>query len=582
MPDLRSELKNKVLPVLGLRRPQPSSPRKPNRASSADVAASKKHAGAPRSDNRSGNQNGSRRARSSGSGRRRNAARGGTRRGSNTSARGGSSPSRQAVMDAYYSSGSVGSTPTAGRKPPTASSRRQLPLPGWDHVPNQPVSSEFDFKLPEPWVLDGRELNLGAVSNGARPLEVTIGIDFGTSFTKVAIRAADKVFFVPWDGISNSSNRFFLPSEVSLCSDGAFVPGCAPDAKTVFRDLKLPYLSNSSIDPMAARAATAYLAWVMQCARAWLFRDQASMLSGRRLIWVVNVGIPAESTRSRRLIANYKALALRAWALSQQSEGINQVTAVEVGGIRVSEAIDVSLEYLALVPEFAAQLAGYVKSTQFREGLHCLVDIGAGTTDVAVFNTGRHRNGDRFSLFSTSVERLGTHFLMQQRIEAAHGKNHDFAWRDNGAVPAAQAFATGLECPIADITRIDRAFSGFIGQQVGRALGETKRLKYPNAPEWQTGLTVFITGGGSHCEPYPRGVEVSFNRIRTPCKRASFPLLEEATAQVGRDNFHRVSVAFGLTYDAEDIGEIYNPDQIGNAERPHRRVNLPDHTEMYS
>ncbi|MCY4641143.1 MAG: hypothetical protein OXC41_00340 [Gammaproteobacteria bacterium] len=75
-------------------------------------------------------------------------------------------------------------------------------------------------------------------------------------------------------------------------------------------------------------------------------------------------------------------------------------------------------------------------------------------------------------------------------------------------------------------------------------------------------MRVFITGGGSACDVYRNSVEQSFRNIGTLPLFTTFPVLENAAGRMGQESFHRVSVAFGLSYDAESIGKIIPPQDI--------------------
>lgn len=65
-----------------------------------------------------------------------------------------------------------------------------------------------------------------------------------------------------------------------------------------------------------------------------------------------------------------------------------------------------------LFPEFVAQVAVYARSPQRQDGLHLLVDCGAGTLDIATFNVGRQpgTNEDIYPILQSEVAPLGRTF----------------------------------------------------------------------------------------------------------------------------------------------------------------------------
>ena len=77
----------------------------------------------------------------------------------------------------------------------------------------------------------------------------------------------------------------------------------------------------------------------------------------------------------------------------------------------------IGLDELKAVPEFVAQITSYSHSPQRADGLHLLVDCGAGTVDVVSFNVFRHPNlEDRYQIWSSEVQPKGTRFLMESYL----------------------------------------------------------------------------------------------------------------------------------------------------------------------
>jgi hypothetical protein len=72
-----------------------------------------------------------------------------------------------------------------------------------------------------------------------------------------------------------------------------------------------------------------------------------------------------------------------------------------------------------------------------------------------------------------------------------------------------------------------------------------------------------------------------------PYRRTSFPLLDEASAggSFNSSEFHRLSVAYGLTFDAQSIGRILAPHEVDDAPAYDPVVDVPrerpDRDELY-
>lgn len=483
-------------------------------------------------------------------------------------------PSMAAIQAAY------GGKKVSPKQPQQQKKTPQPVLPDFDDLPQVILTQVSEFKDPDAWVKAGAALQV-ADGGAGRILRVRMGIDFGTCYTKLTLRAADKVFFVDWDGLRNSNQHYYLPGELSQCGDGSSWLGRHPEAVETFGGLKIPFLSSSYGGKQDTAASIAYIAWVMRYARAWLFKHQELLVKNRRLAWEVNIGSPSDPWCSESLKNRYKDSGLRAWKLSQFDGNISLSMAAK---LCVEEGLTpemVGLDDLHVVPEFVAQIAGYVKSPQRQDGLHLLVDVGAGTMDAVVFNIFRKpkSNIDRFPIFSGEVKPLGTHILMSERLSAQTCKKNN--WEDLGGIPTYDELTSDFGLDSKGLMRVDERFSNWVRQSVGKILTHTKRRRYPRAQEWKKGMRVFLTGGGATCDVYRYGIALSFRSLGTQPLFTNFPILDSAARQLGEEGFHRVSVAFGLSYDAETIGKTIRPQEIEDIPRSSQKREMPDRDELY-
>lgn len=442
------------------------------------------------------------------------------------------------------------------------------------------LARESEFRKPAPWVEVGWSLQPPGDGDGGI-LPVRIGVDFGTAYTKVAIRVAYRVFFVSWDGIHAGPHALFLPGELCSLMDGALWLGRGKEAAAVFSNLKLPFLSGSTPGIQQQALAVAFLAWVMRYARAWVFRELAALLRRRRLAWELNIGCPTNAWGNGLLTSRYKHIACAAWGLSQSEVEIS----TELAGRALSETTvcpsDVGLDDVHTVPEFVAQIAGYVRSPQRRRGLHLLVDCGAGTLDVVTFNVHRQPNEDhdRFPIFSSAVEPLGTHFLMKERLSTLGPR---LAWDDAEQVPSRQTLISRFGVDSLQVEEADKRFASRVRQVVERVIRHTKGRRTPLALAWEQGVPIFLTGGGASANVYRYAVDAACRSVGVKPLYTVFPILEEVNQRgVDRENFHRLSVAFGLTYDAELIGRILAASEVEDFVSTPTKREWPDRDELY-
>lgn len=283
----------------------------------------------------------------------------------------------------------------------------------------------------------------------------------------------------------------------------------------------------------------------------------------------------------------YERVAFQAWQLSQAKGGIGWGDAVALLAPVNLSLEEIGLDGVHLMPEFVAQIAGYVRSPQRKNGLHMLMDVGAGTVDIATFNVAYDdvREEDRYPIFASEVLPLGTHFLMAARLRSL-GREQDM-WDDLQAIPDEEDLAKRLDADRGRLRAADQEFATRLRGEIKRVVSYTRAQRYGKAPEWREGLPVFLSGGGSECGTYSRAVTVACASCNVPHRRTSFPLLDEAVAggSFAKTEFHRLSVAYGLTFDAQSVGRILAPHEVDDApaydpvtDAKHDR---PDRDELY-
>lgn len=471
---------------------------------------------------------------------------------------------------------------------PEPSARPAICLP--EHQIHDPPKTELtgldDFRFPEDWVVNGSQLQ-PAGGAGGRNLSVRIGVDFGTAYTKVVVRFADAVFAIDFSGItSRTVGTFLLPGEISMDSSQSAWIGRHPEAKEAICGLKIPFLTTDETSLEGKINAALFLAWILRYTRAWIFRHQAQLLSGRTLSWELNVGIPSSSWIDEGLKRRFEAVVETAWQLSRENEPPSRNQARELLLSKRQSIVSLGLDDLRLVPEFVAQMAGYVLSPQRPEKgeeLHLLVDVGAGTVDIACF--GAYPPGEDmphdFHTWASAVAPLGTHFLMRARCEGLAVER--LQWDDFAGVPDFSEFADRFECEKRKAEEIDEAFTKKVSAAIGKVLLQTKRQKNPMAREWEWGIRTFLVGGGSQCDVYRSAVLKALERFRTPLKEMQFELMElQNRAQINHELIHRLSVAYGLTFDADSIGKAISPDEIEDVSTSSQETVRLDRDDLYA
>jgi len=421
------------------------------------------------------------------------------------------------------------------------------------------------------------------------PMAVRVGVDFGTAFTKVAIRAGVDLVSVEWSAVTGDHSemgRYVVPGFVVRAPDGEFCWRRLTEAD-IRGNLKLPVIEMAGTNECPI-ATVAYLALVIRYARAFLYQNAeiGRKLVGRSLRWELNIGCPTEPHENPTVVDVFRRIARTAWLLAAEDRLAEHD--VLAAWSLADSAIDLEAEP-GVVPEFVAQIAGYLGSPQVKEGLHALIDVGAATLDVATFNVvlRNHRaSPPRIPIFFSAVRLLGTHYLRHNR----HSRlGLDLSWNDAVPVESSDDFGQRNGKPLDAVVSVDEEFVGQVVRCIVGVINGTRTNARgdPCSAAWREGLPIFVTGGGANCILYRQAIgvvqrEVSLSLGQRPDSSMHFRLIElNPTSGNARQikAGDRLTVALGLTEDAENIARVVphrdiEPITYGTPERV-------DHTDIY-
>lgn len=445
------------------------------------------------------------------------------------------------------------------------------------------------FKTQDAWVSRGSDLQplAGSASRpAAASIDIYIGLDFGTSYTKAAVGLSDQILPVSWEGISTSPDRYLLPSFYSLMSDGSAVLGYRPlaSASEIFQGLKQPFINSVASELSTANAAI-FLALVLRYIRAWIYKHHAEKIGSSRVRWLLNIGAPSNGLETERILLSYKRLACVAWNLSQSIGPLMNHDAQSAVKTWTPDTSAVDLSSLDIVPEFVAQIAGYVQSSQRRPGLHALFDIGGGTLDAVTFIVHKRDGEDVFPFLVPEVRPMGTHMLNQNRLVDA--PSYDDKHLPDELMPVMEAvqFSQETKIPMAHIDLRDKIFFSEMGNLVSAVLDRTKKTRYRLAPAWSDSLPVFLTGGGAQ---FPKNKEAITAACEKHAKRLiATPLPQHPKVSEFRgtlEEYQRISVACGLAEDFFALGEIIPARDVEDDRAPIYPMadERPDRDELYA
>ena len=394
-------------------------------------------------------------------------------------------------------------------------------------------------------------LRAGTVSSIAdgNELFVILGLDLGTSSTKMIVRlpyeVGEPTIAIPAPISCRSEEDPYLWQTVLwLQHEGTFLPWPIPGT-TVLNSLKQGLIqgrselaisdSAASVEVSRAQAGVAYLAFVIRYVRGWLLCNRPNLFRGRRPVWFLNLGMPAASYDDPILSWPYRRVGAAALQLAKIDSPVTvDATRLFLDDPHVVDAgtSEAAAEELgvAVLPETAAEMTGFSKSTRSAPGLYLLVDVGAMTLDACMFRLNQDTNaGHRYSFMAAEVRPLGVDsfhwFLSEGKTEP------DFVWQCDYALRS--------------------------------VVWETKRRRDPNAVSWKPGndVPVFLAGGGAASVLHRDIVasigpwlerQVSNEGIRL----LDLPVPSAIDLPEQLHDFARLAVAWGLSYPPSEIGRI--------------------------
>ena len=227
------------------------------------------------------------------------------------------------------SSGRQGRVPglgKAGVKPTQVQSKRARTnsFHFWDLPPEAPVREKAPISVSD--ADRGRFDNstdvasLQAASQSGEILYVILGLDFGTSSTKVIARFPYEpgvpTVAIPSPAFCRSGGHAYLWQTVLwLRQSGSFLAWPERGAR-LLHSLKQGIMGHHpdaqlsrELPVTPAAAATAFVAYVIRYARGWLLANRPAMFRNRTSVWFVNVGLPAASYDDPVLVFAYRKVA---------------------------------------------------------------------------------------------------------------------------------------------------------------------------------------------------------------------------------------------------------------------------------
>ena len=341
-----------------------------------------------------------------------------------------SSPSCAAIRDAYGSA-SKGNPENNKKKCQAPEQTIIKARSGFDFEPN-PIFNQKGSDS-HSTIIDERPCVTQISPGSDIEVQLVIGLDLGTSMTKVIIGDPDQKRFyaVP---LSSGSENPYLISTSTIKDQRHNIIIDTGDFSNALRNIKLDLMENRSNEAIIHLAG--YVAQIIRHSIRWFLSAHADDYRGMHLFWTMAMGLPVDSARQPELESRFRiaAIAGAQAAISQESIAVANLGILvkqveedldnqEVNGTpSCFEELGGDPGVVVVVPEIAAQVIGLFRSRRWesKKPISFLMDVGAGTVDSAVFSlVDAMQEGKElaFCAFSCNVSELGVINLHQDRID---------------------------------------------------------------------------------------------------------------------------------------------------------------------
>ena len=388
-------------------------------------------------------------------------------------------------------------------------------------------------------------------------VDVVIGFDFGTSSAKIIVR-------LPYEGEGGVAFAFPVPKEFRADNH----PHCwktllyideeknqlslspSEDSK-IFSNFKAAAMQENpskiifrsgNTQLIAESMCYVYFGLLLRIVKGWLvseiFPSLGIDINERSIQWELNLGLPAAKRDNKKIGKRFEVIAKNAWFLSETPEPII-VDSLNSLLHQRNEGTNVTI---SVRPEVVAQTVGIMETTLPEFGLYGLADIGASTIDICTFNYGQKDDYDNYSLFFAKVGLFGVSALNWIDI-IKHKLNVVFTEDD-------------LKIAVKDC--------------LDETLQTTKNRRAPNAKEWSSQLTIFLCGGGRESIPHRSAlqeyIEIMNNHRGGKYRFEETMMPERLEHESTGSNYHRLSVAWGLSIPNLDFANYKEPGDIDDIE----------------
>ena len=442
-------------------------------------------------------------------------------------------------------------------------------------------------------------------------IDIQVGIDFGTSATKIAFRElafkatirpivfnhglkAYPGYCLPSLAVFSAKDELLLGIEAAQELENEpwskgfrllkiLVAGRADslyknlDAENAYKSGLQDYSGNTrSLTPEKLTAI--YIAYVIKKARSAI-SSLPRYQKGQKLNLIFNIGIPIDYTENNKVQGVFEKIIAWAELIERQWNG-----RANSDPVKLAEGCESQAEYgssdglkraapearVFAVPEAVAEVASYTLSRQMEEGLYALIDLGAGTTDISIFRLRRmeHLRLKQVWLSARNIPHGGN--FIEQEVSQYISQGNQSSTKSEVIRCLTNYCNNTLQAGVqTDISAIIRQFLGDIWKSqeyINIWVAAYDRHSPREVPSWKK-VRVFVAGGVALLPEVRKTFSRPWwDRIRRLTPRYECDYLPEPSdydSEGGKAPFARMEVACGLSYAIEQLEDVLLPSRVG-------------------
>lgn len=434
-------------------------------------------------------------------------------------------------------------------------------------------------------------------------LDINLGIDFGTGYTKVCFRdlARDRSEVVTFADLTTSGltlKETLVPTRLAILEDGTLLTGLTMDewetndrpirqeinyikmrlAAIDFRreneedEWRLERISELDDDATVESLCAYYLSSIIERSQQWITANRPELFTNQKVRWSVNIGVPVEYCDSPALKRFERVLAL-AWLLKSTDvdtatltiDRLNHLVAHLQQWMNSNKTMD-ELD-CTTTPEIAAAIWSFINSRQAQEGFYTFFDIGDGTLDGAAFIFKQGDGTREVDCYIAQVEPLGVTAFVEKTadelgLSASDVRKSLSDSSDRSLQGKMQASATRNK----------------VQQMVARVVmdGNEKHheiRQYAAQQDVGSKLRVFVGGGGGNTDFFPKTIRATHSEFDQgssdipPYEIRQIPTPDDLLINgLDKKDFNRFAIAYGLCIPEGEGPTVQLPSQFKNVE----------------